>query len=118
MLGKTDIGVGIARRWFDEGVDAIFSLGNSGVAIAVQDLAQQKDRITVATSAGSDALTNKSCTPVSAHWTYDTYAMPAALARAIVEQGGRDWYFLTIDYAFGHALEGQASRFVKAGGGG
>ena len=117
LLGKTDVGVGIARRWFDQGVDAIFSLGNSSVAIAVQGLAQEKNRITVATSAGSDVLTNKACTPVSLHWTYDTYAMPAALAKAIVEQGGRDWYFLTIDYAFGHALEAQAARFVQAGGG-
>ncbi len=117
LLGKTDVGVGIARRWFDEGVDAIFSLGNSAVAIAVQGLAQEKNRITIATSAGSDALTNKACTPVSLHWTYDTYAMPAALARAIVGQGGKEWYFLTIDYAFGHALEAQAARFVQASGG-
>jgi branched-chain amino acid transport system substrate-binding protein len=117
LLGKTDVGVGIARRWFDEGVDAIFSLGNSSVAIAVQALAQEKNRITVATSAGSDALTNKACTPVSLHWTYDTYALPAALATAIVAQGGREWYFITIDYSFGHALEAQAARFVLAGGG-
>ena len=117
LLGKTDVGVGIARRWFDEGVDAIFSLGNSAVAIAVQGLAQEKNRITIATSAGSDALTNKACTPVSLHWTYDTYAMPAALARAIVGQGGKEWYFLTVDYAFGHALEAQAARFVQASGG-
>ena len=117
LLGKTDIGVGIARRWFDQGVDAIFSLGNSSVAIAVQALAQEKNRVTIATSAGSDVLTNKACTPVSLHWTYDTYAMPAALAQAIVGQGGRDWYFLTIDYAFGHSMQAQAARFVLAGGG-
>ena len=117
LLGKTDVGVGIARRWFDEGVDAIFSIGNSSVAFAVQGLAEERNRITIATSAGSDALTNKYCTPVSLHWTYDTYAMPAALAKAIVEQGGLEWYFLTIDYAFGHALEAQATRFVQAGGG-
>jgi len=117
LLGKTDVGVGIARQWFDQGVDAIFSLGNSSVALAVQALAQERDRITIATSAGSDELTNKACTPVSLHWTYDTYALPAALAKAILQQGGRDWYFLTIDYAFGQALEKQASRFVLAGGG-
>jgi branched-chain amino acid transport system substrate-binding protein len=117
LLGKTDVGVGIARQWFDQGVDAIFSLGNSSVAIAVQGMAQEKNRITIATSAGSDALTNKACSPVSLHWTYDTYAMPKALATAIVHQGGRDWYFLTIDYAFGHALEAQATRFVVANGG-
>ena len=117
LLGKTDIGVGIARQWFDEGVDAILSLGNSAVAIAVQGLAQERNRITIATSAGSDALTNAACTPVSAHWTYDTYAMPAALVKAIAAQGGRDWYFLTIDYAFGHVLEAQSARFVKADGG-
>ena len=117
LLGKTDVGVGIARQWFDHGVDAIFSLGNSSVAIAVQGMAQAKNRITIATSAGSDVLTNKACTAVSAHWTYDTYALPAALATAIVRDGGRDWYFLTIDYAFGHALEAQAARFVQSGGG-
>ena len=117
LLGATDVGVGIARRWFDSGVDAIFSLGNSAVAIAVQGMAQERDRITIATSAGSDELTNKACTPVSVHWTFDTYALPAALATAIVQQGGRDWYFLTIDYAFGHALEAQATRFIKANGG-
>ena len=72
LLGKTDVGVGIARQWFDHGVDAIFSLGNSSVAIAVQGMAQAKNRITIATSAGSDVLTNKACTAVSAHWTYDT----------------------------------------------
>lgn len=117
LLGAPDVGVGIARRWFDDGVDAIFSLGNSAVALAVQGMAKEKNRITVATSAGSDALTNKACTPVSAHWTYDTYALPAALAKGIVERGGSDWYFLTIDYAFGHALEAQATRFVEASGG-
>ena len=117
LLGKTDVGVGIARQWFDHGVDAIFSLGNSSVAIAVQGMAQAKNRITIATSAGSDVLTNKACTAVSAHWTYDTYALPAALATAIVRDGGRDWYFLTIDYAFGYALEAQAARFVQSGGG-
>lgn len=117
LLGKTDVGVGIARQWFDQGVDAIFSLGNSAVAIAVQGMAKEKNRITIATSAGADALTNKACTPVSLHWTYDTYALPKALASAIVQQGGKDWYFLTIDYAFGHALEAQATRFVTASGG-
>jgi branched-chain amino acid transport system substrate-binding protein len=117
LLGGPDIGVGIARRWFDEGVDAIFSLGNSAVAIAVQGMAAQRDRITIATSAGTDVLTNKACTAVSAHWTFDTYALPVALAGAIVQQGGKDWFFLTIDYAFGHALEAQAARVVTEAGG-
>ena len=117
LLGGPDVGIGIARRWFDEGVDAIFSLGNSAVAIAVQGMAADRDRITIATSAGTDVLTNKACTPVSAHWTFDTYALPVALAGAIVADGGKDWFFLTIDYAFGHALEGQAARVVQANGG-
>ncbi len=117
LLGAPDIGVGISRGWYDDKVDAIFSLGNSAVAIAVQRMAAEKNRVTIATSAGSDELTNTACTPVSLHWTYDTYALPAALATAIVKQGGKEWYFLTIDYAFGHALETQASRFVKANGG-
>ncbi len=117
LLGGPDIGVGIARRWFDEGVDAIFSLGNSAVAIAVQGMAAERDRLTIATSAGTDVLTNKACTPVSAHWTFDTYALPVALATAIMQQGGKDWFFLTIDYAFGHALEAQAARVVTEAGG-
>ncbi len=117
LLGAPDVGVGIARRWFDDGVDAVFSLGNSAVAIAVQGMAAERDRITIATSAGSDVLTNKACTPVSAHWTFDTYALPVALATGIVADGGKDWFFLTIDYAFGHALEAQAARVVQAGGG-
>ncbi len=117
LLGAPDVGVGIARRWFDDGVDAIFSLGNSAVAVAVQAMAAERDRITIATSAGTDALTNKACTPVSAHWTFDTYALPVALATAIERQGGKDWFFLTIDYAFGHALEAQAARVVQESGG-
>ncbi len=117
LLGSPDVGTGIARRWFDEGVDAIFSLGNSAVAIAVQGMAAERNRITIATSAGTDVLTNKACTPVSAHWTFDTYALPTALAGAIVRDGGKDWFFLTIDYAFGHALEAQAARVVKEAGG-
>ena len=117
LLGGPDVGVGIARQWFDDGVDAIFSLGNSAVAIAVQGMAEKRDRITIATSAGSDVLTSKACTPVSAHWTFDTYALPVALATAIVQDGGKDWLFLTIDYAFGHALEGQVARVVQSLGG-
>ncbi len=117
LLGGTEVGVGIARRWYDDGVDAIFSLGNSAVAIAVQGMAQQRNRITIATSAGSDVLTNKACTPVSVHWTFDTYALASALASAITQEGGKSWYFLTIDYAFGTALEAQATRFVLADGG-
>ncbi|MGI4955273.1 MAG: ABC transporter substrate-binding protein [Janthinobacterium lividum] len=117
LLGGPDIGVGIARRWFDEGVDAIFSLGNSAVAIAVQGMAADRNRITIATSAGTDVLTNKACTAVSAHWTFDTYALPVALANGILADGGKDWFFLTIDYAFGHALEAQAAKVVQAGGG-
>ncbi len=117
LLGGPDVGVGIARRWFDDGVDAIFSLGNSAVAIAVQGMAAERDRITIATSAGTDVLTNKACTPVSAHWTFDTYALPVALANGIVANGGKDWFFLTIDYAFGHALEAQAARVVQQAGG-
>jgi branched-chain amino acid transport system substrate-binding protein len=117
LLGPPEVGIGIARQWFDRGVDAIFSLGNSAVAIAVQGLAAERDRITIATSAGTDVLTNKACTGVSAHWTFDTYALPVALATAIVADGGKDWFFLTIDYAFGHALEAQAARVVRENGG-
>ena len=118
LQNKADVGMGIARKWFDvEGVDAIFGLGNSSVALAVQKLAHDKNRLTVATVAATSELTGKSCSPNGMHWVYDTYSLAKGAASAVVAQGGKSWYFITADYAFGHSLEANASNFVKALGG-
>jgi branched-chain amino acid transport system substrate-binding protein len=118
LQNKTDVGVAIARRWFDvEKVEAIFGLGNSAVALAVQKLALEKNKITIATVAATSELTGKSCSPNSAHWVYDTYSLSKGAASAVVKAGGRSWFFITADYAFGHALERDATTFVKALGG-
>lgn len=116
---KADVGSAIARRWYDvDKVDAIFGLGTSAVALAVQGIAQEKNKISIATSVGSTALTGKACSPNGIHWVYDTYALAKGTASAVIKQGGGDsWFFITADYAFGHALEQDTSAIVKQNGG-
>jgi branched-chain amino acid transport system substrate-binding protein len=115
LQNKVDVGSAIARRWYDvDNVDAILGLGNSAVALAVQGISQEKNRVAITTSAGSTALTGKSCSPNGIHWVYDTYALAKGTASAIIKQGGGDsWFFITSDYAFGHALEQDTSAIVK-----
>jgi len=99
-------------------VDAILGLGNSAVAIAVQGIAQEKNRVAITTAAGSTMLTGKACSPNGIHWVYDTYALAKGTATAIMKQeGGDTWFFLTADYAFGQALEQDTSAVVKKNGG-
>jgi branched-chain amino acid transport system substrate-binding protein len=119
LQNKADVGSAIGRRWYDvEKVDAILGLGNSAVALAVQAISQEKDKVAITTAAGSTALTGKSCSPNGIHWVYDTYALAKGTATAIMKQGGGDsWFFLTADYAFGHALEQDTASVVKVGGG-
>src|SRR5260370_6008836 len=115
---KPDIGVGIARRWYEnEGVDAIFDLPNSAIALAVAAISEQKNKVFVGSGAGTALLTGEKCTPNTVHWTYDTYAYGRGLGKAVVAQGGKKWFFLTADYALGHDLEKQAMEAVKASGG-
>ncbi|MBV5270507.1 MAG: ABC transporter substrate-binding protein [Afipia sp.] len=116
---KADVGSAIARRWYDvENVDAIFGLGTSAVAIAVQGIAQEKNKVSIATSVGSTALTGKACSPTGIHWVYDTYALAKGTATAVMKQGGGDtWFFITADYAFGHSLEGDTAAIVKQNNG-
>ncbi|KPL54863.1 ABC transporter substrate-binding protein [Prosthecomicrobium hirschii] len=115
---KADIGTGIARRWFDvDGVDAIADVPNSGVALAIQDLAREKKRIVLYSGAGTTALTNDRCSPYGFHWTYDTYAVSHGTASAVVKAGGTSWFFLASDYAFGHQLQADATAVVTAAGG-
>ena len=116
--GKTDIGANIAGEWFDRrGVDMITDLTFSNVALAVENLAKERRRITLITGAGSAAITNEQCSPYNVHWMYDTYALARATAGALLAQGLKSWYFITADYAFGHALEKDARTVVEAAGG-
>ncbi len=115
---KADIGSGIARRWYDvEGVDTITEVISSAVALSVQQISRDKNRMFLATGPGTPDLTGKACSPVGIHWAYDNYALPTVATGALIERGLKDWYFLTADYSFGHALESEASRVVKASGG-
>src|SRR3954451_9615607 len=115
---KTDIGVAIARRWYEnENVDAIFDLPNSAIALAVAAMSEQKNKVFIGSGAGTALLTGEKCTPNTVHWTYDTYSYGRGLGRALVAKGGKKWFFLTADYAFGHDLEKQATEAVKAAGG-
>ena len=115
---KVDIGVSIARRWYEnEKVDLILDVPNSAIALAVQDLTRQMKRVVIFTSAGSADLTGKACSPNGIHWTYDTYAYATGVANGVMEDGGKSWFFITSDYAFGHSLERDAMAVVKAKGG-
>lgn len=115
---KTDIGASIARRWFDqEGVDVIVDVPNSAVALAVSNLARDKNKVFIGSGAGTAELTGRQCSPNTIHWTYDTWALGHGLAKALVAQGARTWFFLTADYTFGKDLEGSAADEVKANGG-
>ena len=117
-LNKPDVGASIARRWLDiEGVDVILDLPNSAVALAVADIARDKNKVIVGSGAGTALLTGAKCSPNTVHWTYDTWALGHGLARGVLQQGGKTWYFVTADYAFGHDLEKQASDEVLASGG-
>jgi branched-chain amino acid transport system substrate-binding protein len=114
---KTDIGAAIARRWIDvDGVDAIVDVPNSAIALAVQEIAKEKNRVLLVSTAAIVDLTGKACSPVGVHWTWDTYAVASA-AKAIVSQGGDSWFFLTADFAFGQAMQRDATRIIEASGG-
>jgi branched-chain amino acid transport system substrate-binding protein len=115
---KADIGANIARQWFDTGgVDMAIGFDNSAVALAVEQLAAEHNRIAIAGAVGSTAFTGKSCTPTEASWIYDSYALTTSLARSLVAEGQDSWFFITVDYAFGHSLEADATSAVKAAGG-
>lgn len=115
---KPDVGATIARRWFDrEGVDAIVDVANSGVALAVSEIAKEKDKVFLASGPATPDLTGKACSPNTVHWTYDTYALSHGTGSALVKSGGDTWFFLTADYAFGHAIERDTSAIIVSQGG-
>ncbi|GMG89939.1 ABC transporter substrate-binding protein [Cupriavidus metallidurans] len=115
---KADIAANKAREWFDQDhVDAILDVAASAPALAVLDVAKQKNKIVVFSGPGTERITNDLCTPVSVHYAYDTYALANTTARAMVERGGKTWFFLTADYAFGHTLQQSATAVVNEAGG-
>jgi len=115
---KPDVGAAIARKWLDtEGVEMISDIPNSAVALAVSELTRDKNKVFVASGAGTSLLTGERCSPNTVQWTYDTYAQGHSIAKAILNRGGKTWYFVTADYAFGHDLEKQAADEVAKGGG-
>lgn len=115
---KPDIGLSIARKWIDvDGVQAIFDLPNSAIALAVNQLVRDRNKVLIGSGAGTVALTGAQCSPNTVHWTYDTWAYGHGIGRAIYEKGGKTWFFITADYAFGHDLEAQTADEVKRQGG-
>jgi branched-chain amino acid transport system substrate-binding protein len=115
---KADIAAAKAREWFDtERVDIIADVAASATALAAAEVARQKNRIIMFSGPGATRLTNENCSPVSIHYTYDTYAMATGTGRGVLKTGGDTWFFVTADYAFGHTLEKDTTEVVTAGGG-
>jgi len=115
---KPDTAAGIARRWFDtEGVSAIVDLPVTPVAFAVQDVAKQKNHNVMITASAASEFTSKACSAVSTHWADDTHALAAGTAQALSEGGGKSWFFITVDIAFGSALQREATTVIEKAGG-
>jgi branched-chain amino acid transport system substrate-binding protein len=115
---KPDVGSNIARQWFDvDHVDAIVDVPTSSVALAVADVTREKNKVFLISGAASSDLTGSKCTPNNVHWTYDTWMLANGTGKALVKTGGDTWFFLTSDYAFGHALEHDTAAVVTANGG-
>lgn len=115
---KVDLASTIAREWFDvKGVDAIADLPNTGVVLALQEVARAKKKTLLVSGAASVEITGKSCSPFTTHWTDDTYALSNGTARVMMKSGGESWFFLTADYSFGHDLERDATATIRSLGG-
>lgn len=115
---KPDVGSNITNKWIDEdGVDAIVDVPTSSIALAVQEITKKKDRVFLMSGPGASDLTGPACSPTGVHYTYDTYALSNVAGKAMVERGDNTWFFITADYAFGHALERDATDIVKKAGG-
>jgi branched-chain amino acid transport system substrate-binding protein len=115
---KPDIGSVIVRRWIDEQkVDAIIDVPTSSVAMAVQEITRQKERVFLISGAASEALSGKACSPFSIQTSDDTYALTIGTTKAVVESGGDTWFFLTADYVFGHLIEAQSRKLIESMGG-
>ena len=115
---KPDIAATKAREWYEnDGVDLIVDLSTSSAALAVFEVSRQVEKPAIVSGAATSRLTNEDCQPFGAHWVYDTYAMATGTAREVLAQGGDSWFFLTVDYAYGHSLEADVKRVLAANGG-
>jgi branched-chain amino acid transport system substrate-binding protein len=115
---KPDIGSNIVRQWYDvDKVDVVVDVPTSSVALAVNNITKEKNKVFLVSGAAASDLTGKACTPNTIHWTYDTWALANGTGNAIVKTGGDTWFFLTADYAFGHALERDTAAVVEKNGG-
>ncbi|HEY0521974.1 MAG TPA: ABC transporter substrate-binding protein [Stellaceae bacterium] len=115
---KTDVGLQIARQWYDaDGVDAIVDVPNSAIVLGVQDIARERGKALLVSGGGTVDLTGPKCSPTGIHWTWDTYAFATGTAKAMLDQGLKDWFFLTADFAFGQAMQRDATRIIEAAGG-
>jgi branched-chain amino acid transport system substrate-binding protein len=115
---RPDVGVNITRQWFDrDGVDCLVDVATSSVALAVNEICREKNKVHLNSSAASSDLTGRLCSPNMIHWTYDTWMLANSVGGATVRAGGDSWFFIVADYAFGHALERDTAGFVRAAGG-
>ena len=115
---KADIAAAIATKWFDtENVVALMDVAASSPALAVMNAANQRHKIVILNGPGASSITNENCIATAVHYTYNTYAVSHAVTKAVMDQGGKSWYYLAADYTYGHQLAGDSAAFVKAGGG-
>lgn len=115
---KPDVGVAAALKWLDkDGVDTIVGCSASSIALAVQDIAKDRKKPYILAGTASSAFTNDKCTPMTTQWVQDTYALPKATVKSLLEQGLDTWFFITVDYAFGKAWQADTTKFIEAGGG-
>jgi len=115
---RPDIAANVTRQWFDrDGVDAVIDVPASSAGLAVSGIAREKNKVFLASSPGTVDLTGPQCSPNTVHWTYDTWMLAHSTGAALVKAGGDSWFFITVDYAFGHSVEAETTRFVKAAGG-
>jgi len=114
---KPDVGAGLARQWYDSGVDLVIDVPNSAVGLAIAGVAAAKNKAYVNTNSASSALTGPKCNACTIHWSYDTYMLSHSTGGAMVAAGGKSWFFITADYAFGHLLRDQTTAVIKAAGG-
>ncbi|MCA3419811.1 MAG: ABC transporter substrate-binding protein [Roseomonas sp.] len=114
---RPDVGVNLARQWYDQGVDLIIDVPTSSVGLAVSNVAREKNKAYINVGSATADLTGAQCSPNTLHWAYDTFMLARSTGGATVRAGGDTWFFITADYAFGHALERDTSNFVRAAGG-
>ncbi|AVO45883.1 ABC transporter substrate-binding protein [Phreatobacter cathodiphilus] len=115
---KADVGLSLIRQWFDQaGVDIITNVGNTSIALGSRSVIEEKDKVSLVTVAGSSDLTGKSCSANMVHWSWDSWCLAHSTSTSLVRNGGDKWFFITADYAFGHAAQADGTRFVEAAGG-